>query len=74
MSKNPFQIIRPTEEPPEHLRAEVLGSVRSAILLMRLAQLFVADYAHSIFDKLSAIDGKDRDASGTNTYVPDKPA
>ncbi|MBK7946954.1 MAG: hypothetical protein IPJ85_17340 [Flavobacteriales bacterium] len=56
MSSNPFQIIRPTEEPPEHLRGEVLSSVRSAILLMRLAQLFVADFAHSIFDKLSAVD------------------
>lgn len=74
MSKNPFQLIRPTEEPPEHLRAEVLGSVRSAILLMRLAQLFVADYAHSIFDKLSALDGKRRQLPGAAPDEPDTPA
>ncbi len=66
MSANPFQIIRPTEEPPERLRGEVLGSVRSAILLMRLAQLFVADYAHTIFDKLSAMEREERRADPSN--------
>lgn len=70
MSANPFQIIRPTEEPPERLRADVVGSVRSAILLMRLAQLFVADYAHSIFDKLSAMGRKERDEPGGSPNDP----
>jgi hypothetical protein len=51
MSENPFKLIRLEEEPPEHLRKEVLGSVRLAVLMMRFAQLFVADYAAVLFDK-----------------------
>lgn len=51
MSNNPFKIISSTEDPPEHLRQEVLGSVRLAVLMMRFAQLFLADYAAVLFEK-----------------------
>ncbi|MCB9184550.1 MAG: hypothetical protein H6591_11595 [Flavobacteriales bacterium] len=65
MKANPFHIIRPTEEAPPHLREDVLGSVRTAILLMRFAQLFVADYAQAILDKLGMVKRAD-DAGRAN--------
>lgn len=71
MRTNPFQIIRPTEEAPEHLRKEVLSSVRTAILLMRLTQLFLADYAHSLFDKLSLVERRERPDSDIDPPKPD---
>lgn len=55
MSENPFKIIRPTDEPPETLRSEVLGSVKFVMLLMRFAQLFVADYAMVLFNNVRII-------------------
>lgn len=70
MSANPFHIIRSTEEPPEHLRKEVMGSLRSAVLLMRFAQLFLADYANALFDKLSALERK-RAGNDSNPTKPD---
>lgn len=71
MRTNPFHIIRPTEEAPEHLRKEVLSSVRSAILLMRFAQLFLADYAHALFDKLSMVERRERPDSDIDPLKPD---
>lgn len=70
MSANPFHIIRSTEEPPEHLRKEVIGSLRSAVLLMRFAQLFLADYANTLFEKLSAFERKQPN-SDQNPTKPD---
>jgi hypothetical protein len=54
--RNPFQIIRPTDEPPVELRKEVLGSVNFMMLVMRFTQLFVADYAAALFDKFRLVD------------------
>ena len=36
MSDNPFKIIRSTDLPPEHLRSEVIGSVKFVMMLMRV--------------------------------------
>ncbi|MFZ1694003.1 MAG: hypothetical protein WAT74_12455 [Flavobacteriales bacterium] len=58
MSANPFHIIRSNEEPPEALKQEVMGSVRTAVLIMRFAQLFLADYTQAIFEKLSLMERK----------------
>ncbi len=55
MSENPFKLIRSTDEPPEHLRKEVLGSVRFVMLLLRFAQLFMADYALTLFNNVRII-------------------
>lgn len=60
MKENPFKLIRLAEEPPEHLRKEVLGSVRLAVLMMRFAQLFLADYAAVLFEKFKLLPGDDR--------------
>ena len=56
MSDNPFKIIRPTDQPPESLKKDVMGSVKFVMLLMRFVQLFVADFYISAFDKVRLID------------------
>ncbi|MBL4669688.1 MAG: hypothetical protein JKY30_10565 [Flavobacteriales bacterium] len=43
MSKNHFKIIKPTEEPPKELEKEVMGSVKTVVLILRVVQLFVGD-------------------------------
>ncbi len=40
---NPFKIIQPTEEVPEKIKGEVMGSIDSVVMALRLVQLFVAD-------------------------------
>lgn len=51
MSDNPFKIIAPREElAPEH-KKEVIGSVKSIILVLRFVQLFVGDYTSVLLDK-----------------------
>lgn len=55
MSENPFKIIRATDEPPESLRNDVIGSVRFLMLIMRFAQLFVADYAAVLFNNVRTV-------------------
>lgn len=57
MNDNPFKFIRTQDQPPEDLRKEVLGSVKFAILLMRFLQLFMADYANALFEKVRVIGG-----------------
>ena len=52
MNSDPFKLIRSSEEPPESLRKEVLGSVRFVTLMMRLTQLFLADFAQVLFDNI----------------------
>ncbi|MCB0770541.1 MAG: hypothetical protein KDC00_09060 [Flavobacteriales bacterium] len=69
MRENPFKIIGSTEEPREDLRKEVLGSVRLAVLMMRFAQLFVADYASVLFDKFKVIPG-DNETTGQQGLPP----
>ncbi|MCB0791859.1 MAG: hypothetical protein H6595_14535 [Flavobacteriales bacterium] len=59
MSQNPFQIIRPTDKPPETIRKEVMSSVKLVMLLMRFVQLFMADYASSLFDKVRLLGPSD---------------
>lgn len=57
MSDNPFKIIRSTDQPPEHLRAEVLGSVKFVMMLMRMLQLFVADPSAALFERVRIMGG-----------------
>jgi hypothetical protein len=59
MSENPFKIIRATDEPPASLRGEVVSSVKFVMLLMRLMQLFLADFSSAIFDKVRRTDTND---------------
>lgn len=67
MSNDPFKLIRSTDEPPESLRREVLGSVRFITLMMRLTQLFLADYAQLLFDniRLTRPGGENRGRPGS---------
>ncbi len=57
MSENPFKIIRSTDQPPEHLRSEVLGSVKFVMMLMRMLQLFVADPSAALFERIRVLGG-----------------
>ncbi len=43
MSKNHFEIIKPNEEPPKKLEQDVMGSVKTVVLILRVVQLFVGD-------------------------------
>lgn len=60
MSEDPFKIIRSTEQPPEDLRKEVVGSARTVILLMRFMQLFLADQANVLFDHVRLLKSRQR--------------
>ncbi|MCH2199498.1 MAG: hypothetical protein MK081_12025 [Flavobacteriales bacterium] len=53
MSDNPFKIIEPREELPENLRKDVMGSVKTVVLMLRFVQLFVGDFSAVIIEKLS---------------------
>ena len=68
MNENPFKIIRPTDQPPETLRKEVIGSVRFVMLLMRFLQLFMADYANALFESVRV-----RDENGERKSSPTPP-
>ncbi len=48
MNDNPFKIIKPTEEPPKELKQEVMGSVKTLVLILRFVQLFVGDYSSAV--------------------------
>ncbi|MBK9289598.1 MAG: hypothetical protein IPN38_18480 [Flavobacteriales bacterium] len=73
MSENPFKIIRPTDQPPESLRKDVMSSVKFVMLMMRFVQLFVADLGMSMFDKVRHIssDGQPSANSGKDRSGPD---
>lgn len=58
--QNPFHVIRPTDQPPESLRKDVMGSVKMLMLVMRFAQLFMADYGNMLFDKVRLLGPKDK--------------
>ncbi len=66
MSENPFKIIRSTDLPPDDLRGEVLGSVKLAMLMMRVVQLFVADTGSALFEKFRIL--------GRYPNAPDDPS
>jgi len=51
MSDNPFKIIRSTDLPPEHLKQDVVSSVKRIMLVMRFMQLFMSDYSMAVFEK-----------------------
>lgn len=53
MSENPFKIIEPREQVPDAVRNDVLGSVKSVVLILRFVQLFVGDFSGVILEKLS---------------------
>ena len=53
MSDNPFKIIEPREQVPEQVRNDVMGSVKSVVLILRFVQLFVGDFSGVILEKLS---------------------
>lgn len=48
MSDNPFKIIEPRERVPDNLKKEVIGSVKSVVLILRFVQLFVGDYSSTL--------------------------
>lgn len=70
MKENPFKLIRVSDEPPENLRKEVLGSVRLAVLMMRFAQLFLADYAAVLFEKFKLIPDEGPSEDGASAPKP----
>lgn len=51
MSENPFKIIAPREELSSDHKREVIGSVKSIILVLRFVQLFVGDFTSVLLDK-----------------------
>jgi len=51
MNTNPFKIIEPREQVPEQMKKDVMGSVKSVVLILRFVQLFVGDYAGVFVDK-----------------------
>lgn len=69
MSENPFKLIRSTDQPPEHLRAEVVGSVKFVMMLMRMLQLFVADPSAALFERIRIVGG----AGERRKSNPDQP-
>lgn len=61
MSENPFKIIRPTDQVPDDLKKDVMGSVKFVMLLLRFVQLFMADYSASVFDSVRLTGRTDKD-------------
>jgi len=74
MSENPFKIIRPTDQVPDDLKKDVMGSVKFVMLLIRFVQLFMADYSASVFDSVRLTGRTDKDPRppdrGNNTPDP----
>lgn len=50
MSDNPFKIIEPREQVPEYVKKDLMGSVKSIVLLLRFVQLFVGDFTTVFID------------------------
>lgn len=70
--QNPFHVIRPTDQPPDSLRKDVMGSVKLLILFMRFAQLFMADYGNMLFDKVRLLGSGGRTQKGTGSGREEK--
>lgn len=67
MNDNPFKIIRSTDQPPENLKKEVIGSVKRIMLLMRFMQLFMSDYGMALFENFRMVGkGTNDDRSATD--------
>lgn len=56
MSDNPFKIIEPRETLPAEFKDEVMGSVKTVVLILHIVQLFVGDYSSVFIDKFKTID------------------
>jgi hypothetical protein len=56
MSDNPFKIIEPREAVPENLKKEVMGSVKTVVLILRFVQLFIGDYTSTILKLYKSTD------------------
>ena len=52
MSSNPFKIIEPTEQAPDVVKGELMGSIDNVVLMLRFAQLFVADSTSVALNKM----------------------
>jgi hypothetical protein len=61
---NPFKIIQPTEEVPDKVKGEVMGSIESVVLALRFVQLFVADTAAVALTNMKV------DLTNTNSEPP----
>lgn len=59
MSENPFKIIEPREEIPEKVKGELMGSVKTVVLILRMVQLFVGDFTNIFVDKFKTISKDD---------------
>lgn len=70
--QNPFHVIRPTDQPPDSLRKDVMGSVKLLILFMRFAQLFMADYGNMLFEKVRLLGSRGRAQTGSGPGNEDK--
>jgi hypothetical protein len=57
MSNNPFKIIEPREQIPDSVKNDLMGSVKSVVLLLRFVQLFVGDFATVFNDKFKTEQG-----------------
>ena len=49
---NPFKIIEPSEQAPESVKGELMGSIENVVLIMRFVQLFAADSTAVALNKL----------------------
>ncbi len=60
MSNNHFKIIKPTEEPPKEIEKEVMSSVKTTVLILRIVQLFVGDIEGSVMHLFKTKKTKDK--------------
>lgn len=65
MSKNAFQIIEPNEIPPGNGKEQVMGSVKSLVLVLRFVQLFLGDYSSLLLGQLRSDKHIDKDTTNT---------
>ena len=67
MSSNPFKIIEPTEQAPDTVKGELMGSIDNVVLMLRFVQLFVADSTAVALNKMKIdLDTKDTNSNSTD--------
>ncbi|NND77057.1 MAG: hypothetical protein HKN39_02600 [Flavobacteriales bacterium] len=67
MNKNAFQIIEPNEQPPENGKDQVMGSVKSLVLVLRFVQLFLGDYSSLLLGQMKSDKHLDNNTSNTSS-------